>query len=159
MDNDKQEQWTQIPGFPDYLVSDQGRVMSFRRKATRILKPGGSTYPVVTLCRDDGKKAFLVHHLVLLAFEGPRPKGMEVRHLNGKETDNRLVNLAYGTKKQNELDKRIHGRSGKKLTWSDAREMRALWKEKSGLLQRDLAEVFGVTGQVPGSGVALRSPR
>lgn len=39
-----------------------------------------------------------VGSLVALAFLGPRPLGAEVRRLNGVTTDDRLENLAYGTR-------------------------------------------------------------
>ncbi len=50
-----------------------------------------------------------VHRLVLLAFKGPRPDGQYCRHLNGVPTDNRLANLAWGTKSENTFDKVGHG--------------------------------------------------
>ena len=53
-----------------------------------------------------------LHNLVLLAFVGPRPDGMEeIRHLNGIRTDNRLENLVYGTRSENQLDTVRHGRN------------------------------------------------
>src|SRR5262249_4354731 len=49
-----------------------------------------------------------VHRLVLEAFVGPCPPGMEARHVNGIKTDNRLVNLQWGTHRQNMRDKATH---------------------------------------------------
>lgn len=66
-------------------------------------------YLVVTL-RDNGKtKTRYIHHLVAETFIGPRPDGMEVRHLNDIKTDNRLVNLTYGTRTENCQDRLRNG--------------------------------------------------
>lgn len=54
-------------------------------------------------------RLILVHRAVLAAFVGPCPAGMEARHLNGEHADNRLVNLAWGTKKENAADRKRHG--------------------------------------------------
>jgi len=51
----------------------------------------------------------LVHRIVALAFHGPCPPGMECCHLNGKKQDNRAVNLAYATRKENHAHKHRHG--------------------------------------------------
>jgi len=45
----------------------------------------------------------------MLAFFGPPPKGIQVRHLNGNPKDNRLENLAYGTRSDNAKDAIRHG--------------------------------------------------
>lgn len=52
-----------------------------------------------------------VHQLVLEAFVGLCPDGMECRHLNGVRDDNRLENLCWGTRKENQNDKIVHGNS------------------------------------------------
>ncbi|MEE9384561.1 MAG: HNH endonuclease signature motif containing protein [Nannocystaceae bacterium] len=80
----------------------------------------------------DGWGHFSVHTLVLTAFVHPRPPEMETRHLNGKKLDNRLENLAWGTRAENAQDKVKHGsmprgeqHSGAKLTRSQVREIRS----------------------------------
>lgn len=59
----------------------------------------------------DGKRSHpvYVHIMVLEAFVGPCPPGMECRHLNGNPADNRLANLEWGTPTQNNLDQVVHG--------------------------------------------------
>lgn len=42
-----------------------------------------------------------VHHIVLEAFVGPCPVGMEAMHLNDVQTDNRAGNLEWGTHARN----------------------------------------------------------
>lgn len=58
---------------------------------------------------------FLVHRLVLLAFVGPCPEGCDGLHGPGGHTDNRLVNLYWGTPIQNMMDKYRDGTRGGRL--------------------------------------------
>lgn len=104
----------EIEGFPGYRVSSDGRVWSdrvWRGRKGRWMKgkvtPGG--YHAVTLYRDGAQTTKTVHSLVAEAFIGPRPDGLEVRHLNGDPLDNRAENLTYGTHGENERDKVTHG--------------------------------------------------
>lgn len=115
------ENWREIPGFPYYQVSDLGRVRSLRyldpAGQPRVLKPmwsGGNNYPAVDLGGTNDKRAETgrtvcrkyIHELVLLAFVGPRPHPQTVaRHANDVADDNRLENLSWGTKSQNQLDR------------------------------------------------------
>ena len=97
--------WRPVVGYPNYEVSDDGQVRSRPRERSRggILKParnpGGYWY--VTLCRGPEKHRMRVHQLVAEAFIGPCPPGQEVRHLDDNKDDNRVVNLAYGTRQEN----------------------------------------------------------
>lgn len=110
------EEWRPVPGFPDYMVSDHGRVMSYwhRWKAPRLLRghpdsrPGGG-YQQVYLTSPNGGKHRTVHSLVAEAFHGPRPAGMQVRHLDGNKRNNAASNLRYGTPAENALDAVEHG--------------------------------------------------
>lgn len=113
----EQEQWRAIPGFPAYLVSDQGRVVStklWRGQVNRELRGHTASfgYPCVHLYGSGGARnrtARSIHSLVAEAFIGPRPPGQEVRHLDGDPKNCRLENLAYGTHVENERDKIRHG--------------------------------------------------
>lgn len=103
---------TVIPGLPNYRATGDGRIWSNSR-APRLgwyeLKPTIDKRYGYRLVGVYGKTR-LVHCLVALAFLGPRPSGMDVRHLNGCKADNRSANLAYGTRKENEEDKARHGK-------------------------------------------------
>lgn len=110
------EAWLPIPGFPGYEVSSAGRVRSRVKYhgdfGPRILKQPANRdgYPTVHICHEDGRKPVMkVHILVALAFHGPRPVGLEVRHLDGDEQNNASTNLAYGTSSENSLDQVAHG--------------------------------------------------
>jgi len=55
------------------------------------------------------RKYWKAHQLILFAFVGPMPLGMECRHLNGNPADNRLENLVWGTRQENVHDAIRHG--------------------------------------------------
>jgi hypothetical protein len=106
------ETWRTVPDAPAYRVSDLGRVYStksWRGQRGRFIspKPFANGYRYVSL---DGLKR-TIHSLVLLAFEGPCPDDMEIRHLDGDKLNCALSNLTYGTRSQNGLDTVRHGKS------------------------------------------------
>jgi HNH endonuclease len=84
----------------------------------KILKPIlNKGYLRVTLSRDGLRHYVFPHQLVMVAFVGPPPSGMEVRHRYGNRADSRLVNLCYGTRAQNIDDARKHGTFPHKGNW------------------------------------------
>lgn len=124
MDDVTPERWLPIPGYEGYYeVSDRGRVRSLPRECPgnnwrfrpgRALSPGPRSrgYLQVNLSLHGVVKPYSVHVLVAAAFHGPRPKGMEIRHLDGNKANNQPSNLAYGTSSENKQDAIRHGQRG-----------------------------------------------
>ncbi|PVB19745.1 NUMOD4 motif-containing HNH endonuclease [Mycobacteroides abscessus] len=117
------EAWLPVVGYEGlYEVSHLGRVKSVRRKGLqggfiggKILRPGPQRRGYLTVHLYDKSgcgSSKRVHRLVAEAFYGPGPEGCEVLHLNDIPGDNRLENLRWGTRSENELDKRRNGRIG-----------------------------------------------
>lgn len=115
------EIWKAIPEYrADYEVSNLGRVRSLdrlvshgvgnfqRKRKGTILKPGTvkSGHQLVVLGRGHSR---LIHRLVLEAFVGPRPDGMECCHGDGDPANNCLNNLRWDTRSANVLDDYKHG--------------------------------------------------
>jgi hypothetical protein len=108
------EEWREIKGYEGlYQVSDCGRVKSLERKVAhgksgfisvreRVLKTSksgrGIGHQALCLSKDGTQETYFVHTLVLTAFVGPRPEGMECCHGTGGAEDNRLSNLSWNTK-------------------------------------------------------------
>lgn len=114
------ERWLPIEGYPNYEVSDLGRIWSRPRPGSKggILKPyfnKRTGYLSVTLTLDGVQKDFRVNRLVCRAFHGPCPKGQDARHWDGDPLNNTAANLLWGTRKENMDDMRRHGR----LYWSN----------------------------------------
>lgn len=153
------ERWQQIPAWEGlYEASDGGRIRSLSRPRHpgRILKPTLNVrgYYRVDLSRDGKQATRLVHQLVLLAFVGPCPDGMEVLHGPGGRTDNRLSNLSYGTHSQNCRDKRRDGTNPNgEACWQTvltAEQVREIRSRTAGGhtygLWRTLGKEYGVSG-------------
>jgi hypothetical protein len=99
----------------------------------------------------NSKKTYQVHRLVLLTFVGPCPEGMQCRHLDGNQRNNRLSNLKWGTIKENSRDRIRHGTDARgeknanaKLTKLDVDEILRMhqtgdWKGT------ELAKMYNVT--------------
>lgn len=152
-----------VEGFPGYRVGNDGSVwVSWRTcRSGRILtalwkpmklSPGTKGYIRVNLTPPVGKyKTFSVHALVLEAFVGRCPEGMECRHLDGNKRNNAVGNLAWGTPEQNRDDIRLHhgsyqrgvDHSQAELSESDVLNIRRLYSD--GELQRVIADTYGVS--------------
>src|SRR5262245_38045005 len=115
-------EYRDIPGHPGYRVGSDGSVWSCWQKRgrgrgrgttnvlgdtwKRLSETLHSGYPVVQLGRGN---YFRTSRLVLLAFVGPCPEGMECRHLDGNPQNNHVDNLRWGTSAENTEDQRRHG--------------------------------------------------
>ena len=109
------EEWKPIPGYPDYSVSNLGRVASDQHRERRIMRPDVSKdgYLRVQLHRDGSSPRgdrLLVHRLVLQTFVGPAPQpDTQACHLDGNPSDNRISNLRWGSASDNWEDRARHG--------------------------------------------------
>ncbi len=166
------ERWRDVPTHKGlYRISDWGRVKSlsrfYLRSGTRGVKawikgrllrtrPGPEGYHLAALYDQDGVRTNPgVHRLVLLAFFGPCPDGMECRHLNGDPSNNYLDNLAWGTPLEQAADRVRHGnghretaRKGEDIPWSKftERDIRRIRRQYNSRLmsQGQLAREYGV---------------
>jgi hypothetical protein len=136
------EEWRPLAN-PDYEVSSLGRVRSLSRE--RFLKQYDlNGYRRVSF----GGKGESVHRLVLEAFVGPCPEGLEAAHLDGCRNNNVITNLKWVTRKENHSHKKLHGteqigeRNGQsKLTQDQVDEIIRL---KGTARAKDICGGFGV---------------
>lgn len=129
----KKEIWKAVIGFPLYEVSTMGRVRSLSRTyyrkhhlsgtrvavktSERILngwkrEQPGRGYIVtafVALRRNNQTHMLRLHRVVLEAFCGPCPDGMEGCHNDGNPENNHINNLRWDTHVANIGDEKLHG--------------------------------------------------
>lgn len=151
------ERWKPIDGYPNYEVSDLGRV---RRSEPgpltwvgRILHGSDQLgYRRVSLLRDGNVDRHTIHRLVLSAFGPPAPsEDHECNHIDGDRANNRVSNLEWVTSSENTrhaidvgLQRIRYGEElpQSKLTASDVREIRRM--SADGEKQRVIAKRFGI---------------
>ncbi len=114
--------WAPVLGYEGlYEVSAFGDVRSLDRtkRTTRGLQrwPGrimsryvdSNGYLYVNLSKDSRAKKCAVHRIVLEAFVGSCPDGFEACHNNGVRTDCAVGNLRWGSRRENAMDRGLHG--------------------------------------------------
>ena len=114
------EVWRSVVGYEGwYEVSNEGNVRSVPRVARNGRRFPGLPLAAqahrdghlrVPLYRNSEEKFFFVHRLVLAAFVGECPPGMQGCHNDGDSTNNRLSNLRWDTVSANARDRVRHGR-------------------------------------------------
>ncbi len=163
-------QYRDIPGFPGYRVGDDGSVWSLWKQVGigggGVRSVVGDTWhelsrqcrgkppknrPTVWLCNGGEVYRRQVSRLVLLAFVGPCPEGMECRHFPDRDPqNNRLDNLRWDTLSANKADRKVHGTTPRgeknarsRLTEADVLFIRARYAS-GGESQLALATAYGV---------------
>ena len=112
------EIWQQIDGYPDYQISNLGRVKSFKWGKEKILNPFTNShgYKNIRLSLNGVSKVSKVHRLVALAFI-PNPENHRIiNHIDGDKCNNNVANLQWTTPSENTqhaFDTGLHTGKGK----------------------------------------------
>jgi hypothetical protein len=159
-----EEEWLPVREFPDhYEVSSHGRVRNIgtyhRSFIGKIRKPqiARNGYPMYLLSIRSTKVMRLAHRMVVDAFLGPIPEGMQVNHKDGDKANCRVENLEIVTNGENRahsyrvLGVRPNGARGvrnihAKLTFAQIEEIRE--KRRNAMCKLDvLADEYNTTKQ------------
>jgi len=117
------ETWKPVVGYEGlYEVSDLGRVKSLEKfvvrsngahytRKERIRKPypDKDGYPKLCLSHRGKSTMRSVHSLVMEAFVGKCPDGMEICHNDSNPSNPSLSNLRYDTRSGNQADRVLNG--------------------------------------------------
>lgn len=144
-----------IPGFSRYVACSDGIVY-------RVLKSGALNEMLperrksdrrarITLKTDDGKLVRKYRaYFVLLAWVSDRPESCETLHGDGDCTNDRPINLRWGTPLENRADMLLHGTRTcgedvvtAKLSEADVVKIREI--RRSGMLLKDIGQMFDIT--------------
>lgn len=142
------ESWLPIIGLREYEISNLGRVKSLKRGKERIV---GFVNSVGYKCISNGSKHLFIHRLVAKNFLPNPYKKKEVNYINGIKTDNRVENLEWCTRKENDNHARENGLTNNtgsnnyqaKINEDD---VYVIWDLlKKGLSQQKIADKYNVS--------------
>lgn len=159
--------WKAYVDCSDYEVSDEGEVRRVvrwlpRGRRTPYLlgqRHGNNPYRYVSLSIDGVPRNVMVHRMVLRTFVGEPPtEAHEAAHADGNPLNNRLANLMWATKSENNQHKRLHGTysTPKRLTETDVIAMRALYRDDENISFQAVAQQFGVSAPTAGGVITGR---
>lgn len=158
--------WKVAAGFPDYEVSECGRVRRLTRGGRRYpagyeltAKRHAKGYLLYSLTLNGAARDILAHRLVALTWIGDAPSARhEVAHNDGSRINNHWRNLRWATPAENQADRKAHGTYvdgeraySARLSDSDVDHIRLSYRaggEKyvgGAVTMRGLADQFGVS--------------
>lgn len=144
-----EEEWKPIPSFPGYEASNLGRI----RGSRGIIKDSdGNGYRKTALRKNGKSHGVKVHRMVMEAFVGLCPEGMEVCHNDHNRANNCLNNLRYDTKRNNHEDSIRDGRMQVKLNPDAVRDIRknAKWGGATALASKHGVSVYTIYAVLQG---------
>jgi hypothetical protein len=108
------EEWRPVRHWPEYEVSNLGRIKRVSSGKILAVHDNGCGYPKVKLKVRGRVGHLLVHRIVAFTFLGVPPPGMEVGHDDNNRGNPQLSNLEWVTRSKNLQHSYDTGRRSKK---------------------------------------------
>lgn len=142
------EEWRDIEDFPEYKISNLGRVKSFKKNGERILKCSVCTtgYLQIILSNKDTRLTKKVHRIVAKTFM-PNPLNKPcINHIDSNRLNARLENLEWCTYKENIAHALLVGgwRKGVDAVASKLNKQQVIEIFRSELSNVKLGKIYGV---------------
>jgi hypothetical protein len=123
----QEEIWKDVLGYEGiYQVSNLGRVKSFKRCKEKILKPYKDTAGYLMVDLNKNKRITLsVHRLIATTFLGI--SDLQVNHINGIKTDNKLENLEFVCARENSSHRNLNKNTTSKFIGVSWNKQNSKW--------------------------------
>lgn len=140
------ENFMDIPNYPDYMVSKDGRVWNKKSGKFKTVHQLQNGYLAATLTNETFKNNVLLHRILATTFL-PNPDNLPVvQHLDDDKLNNNLDNLKWSTQKENMQTASKNGRmnnTGFRLPEEHKKEIAQRWQQ--GELRKDIAVQYGIS--------------
>jgi len=131
-----------VIGYPEYSVTYEGRVWSYRSNKFMAPRKIGRGYYGVSLVNEFGDKHFLIHRLMALTFI-PNPEDKPtVNHIDGDKTNNCIVNLEWATYEENNKHAIYNNLRDKILDTDKVHEICKYLQDNVGCFVKDVCKKF-----------------
>lgn len=127
-----QENWVEIEDYPNYVVSDHGRVMNIHRDHVLTARESSQGYLRVTLCNEGEQRQYYIHKLVANCFFGWSYQEHTI-HYDGDIKNNHISNLRLRKRERASVEIRP-------LQGSEIHEFRRQWGKRVKIVET--GEVF-----------------
>ena len=103
---------TEIKDYENYLIFEDGVIIN--SKTGKELKPNINNmgYYIIGLSKDGKRNNFLIHRLIAQAFIPNLDNKTCIDHINRITTDNRIENLRWATRSENDRNRSCYSNTG-----------------------------------------------
>ena len=168
----KMEIWKEIKDYPNYMVSNLGRVKSLNYNRTgveqlRKLNKNNEGYLSINLSKNNNVEYFLVHRLEAIAFDLPIPEHLknipieklEINHKDENPQNNHLDNLEWtdskGNKDWGNYKKRL-SESLKKYERTEEHKRKIAEANTNGKCSKPVLQIDPITNEVINKWVSMK---
>lgn len=117
-----------------YFVNEFGEIYSYPKKTRKgvrkmLAHKNKNGYLSIDLCKNGNIKKYSLHRIIALAFLDNIENKEQVNHINGNKHDNRIENLEWSTRSENQkhsIETGLRSAKGEKNSQSKLTEIQVL---------------------------------
>ena len=117
-----------------YFVNELGEIYSYPKKTRKgvrkmLAQKNNNGYLSIDLCKNGNIKKYSLHRIIALAFLDNIENKEQVNHINGNKHDNRIENLEWSTRSENQkhsIETGLRSAKGEKNSQSKLTEIQVL---------------------------------